>query len=350
MKKSLSVFTAVAGAATLFGAGIASAQTLYVTDQTGANGGDLTILSLGGGPTQTVSNASTGQNFLSTPTGIAVDTAVGSAYAGDVFVANSDGGATGEGTVAIFDPGTGKFLGDIATGLTNPEGIAFDSSGNLYVASDTASGSIIQYSGTALTNVNTAYATGLANPYGVTVNALNTLFVSATGNGGALFTISGAGATPSLFNPSFSPETAPTGPQGVVIGPNGDLYVVYNNAGTPQSAQITLAGTGAVVGPLGTTLTLPEGLTFDGNKNLYVADFGANMVTEFTFSGFNSNTGLYTYSSTSTYGTGSGPTFLAFDPLSGGAVPEPSTYALLLAGVAALYFVQRRRTTAPVKA
>jgi sugar lactone lactonase YvrE len=340
MKKSLLVLTA-----TLLGAGIAAAQDIYVTDQTSDQ---LTVIPTGGGATQTISNP-VSQSFLDAPTGIAVDSDPSSSYYGDVFVANS-----ADNTIVTYDPTTGTFatFANDSTNpgsLNNPEGLAFDSNGNLYVANSTASGFITQFS-TLSTAVNTAYATGLANPYGVSANALNQLFVSVTGNAGGLITIPNAGNV-NAFNPSFSPSSAPTGPEGVTIGPNGDLYVVYTNGGSSVAGQVTLGGTGAVVvSSLGGT-NIPLGLIFDENKNLYVADFGANLVTEYVFAGFNSSTGLYTYSSTATFptGTSSGPTFLAFDPVSQ-TVPEPGTYAMLFGGLAALYVMQRRRTAAPVQA
>jgi len=335
MKKSLKFLTALAGAATLLGAGIANAD-IYVTDHTSDQ---LTVIS-SGGTLSTISNPMT-QTFLNSPTGIAVDTVVGSQYYGDVFVANSTG--TVSGTIVTYNPTTQQF-GTFATGLSSPEGLAFDSAGNLYVASNVAGGFITQYSGLNLTSVNTSYGTGITNPFDVTATGAGQLYVTS-GFTGLIKQIAAGGGAASAFTPSVAPNT----PAGVVIGPNGDLYVV--NTSTPNVEQIKVNGNASTaVASSGQNLSTPEGLVFDANGNLYVADYGNNTVTEYTLASFN-QLGQTTYSYLQTFDGEAfdGPLFLAFDPETA-AVPEPGTYAMLLGGLAALYFVQRRRKLATVKA
>jgi len=331
MKKSLKFLTVIAGAATLLGAGIANAD-IYVTDNTSDQ---LTVISAGG--TLNVINNPLSQTFLNSPTGIAVDTVSGSQYFGDVFVANSVG------TIVTYDPTTQAF-GTFATGLSNPEGLAFDSAGNLYVASNVSSGSILQYSGLNLTSLNSSYGTGITNPFGVTATGAGQLYVTS-GVTGLIKQIAAGGGAATAFTPSVAPNT----PAGIVIGPNGDLYVV--NTSTPNVEQIKVNGNASTaVASSGEQLSTPEGLVFDSNGNLYVADYGNNTVTEYTLAGFN-QLGQTTYSYLQTFNGEAfdGPLFLAFDPV-GSAVPEPGTYAMLLSGLAALYFVQRRRKLATVQA
>ena len=331
MKKSLKFLTLIAGAATLLGAGIANAD-IYVTDNTSDQ---LTVIGAGGTLTE-ISNPMS-QTYLNSPTGIAVDTVAGSQYFGDVFVANSVG------TIVTYDPTT-KAFGTFATGLSSPEGLAFDSAGNLYVASNVSAGSILQYSGLNLTSLNSSYGTGITNPFGVTATGAGQLYVTS-GVTGLIKQIAAGGGAATAFTPSVAPAT----PAGIVIGPNGDLYVV--NTATPNVEQIQVNGNASTaVASSGQNLNTPEGLVFDSNGNLYVADYGNNTVTEYALAGFN-QLGQTTYSYLQTFNGGAfdGPLFLAFDPATS-AVPEPGTYAMLLGGLAALYFVQRRRKLATVQA
>jgi sugar lactone lactonase YvrE len=331
MKKSLKFLTLIAGAATLLGAGFANAD-IYVTDNTSDQ---LTIIGAGG----TLTNVSNpiSQTFLNSPTGIAVDTVSGSQYFGDVFLANSVG------TIVTYNPTTQTF-GTFATGLSSPEGLAFDSAGNLYVASNVASGSIAQYSGLNLTTVNSTYGSAITNPFDVTATGAGQLYVTS-GVTGLIKQIAAGGGAATSFTPSVAPAT----PAGIVIGPNGDLYVV--NTGTPNVEQIKVNGNSSTaVATSGGNLNTPEGLVFDAAGDLYVADFGNNTVTEYGFGSIN-QLGQTTYNYLQTFGPSNfdGPLFLAFDPVSS-AVPEPGTYAMLLGGLAALYFVQRRRSLTTVKA
>jgi len=331
MKKSLKFLTAVAGVATLLGSGMAKAD-IYVTDLLSDQ---LTVIAPDG--SLSVINNPVTQTFLNGPEGIAVDTVAGSQYYGDVFVANNTSGS-----IVTYNPTTQKFS-TFATGLTDPTGLAFDGAGNLYVASGASSGIISQYSGLNLTSLNSTYGTGLSFPFGITATNAGQLYVTTGGNGLIEQIAAGGGAAT-----SFTPTTPPNVPGGIVVGPNGDLYV--SNTGTPNVEQIKVNGNASVaVATSGSNLNEPEGLVFDAAGNLYIADYGSNQVTEYALTGFNQlGQTTYTYLKTFDGEAFDGPVFLAFDSV-GAAVPEPGTYALLLGGLAAVYFVQRRRTLAPAK-
>ncbi|HVN63292.1 MAG TPA: choice-of-anchor D domain-containing protein [Candidatus Binataceae bacterium] len=83
------------------------------------------------GPTSTISGAETG---LSNPFGIALDST------GNIYVANLSGGASNLGSVTVYAAGASGDAAPIEnisgpdTGLNYPWGIAVDSSGSLYVA------------------------------------------------------------------------------------------------------------------------------------------------------------------------------------------------------------------------
>src|SRR5262249_14822695 len=77
-------------------------------------------------------------------------------------------------------------------------------------------------------------------------------------------------------------------PEGIVIDPDGNLFVVCNGDSTirkitPEGVVTTFAGSSGVTGSadgVGTnaTFNFPFGLAIDGNRNLYVTDRGNNLV------------------------------------------------------------------------
>jgi MYXO-CTERM domain-containing protein len=80
---------------------------------------------------------------------------------GDLFVGNAAGGATGQGTIVEIKPGGARSV--FATGLNNPQQLAFNNAGDLFEA-DFYSGKINEFTpgGTEST-----FASGLAYPSGL---------------------------------------------------------------------------------------------------------------------------------------------------------------------------------------
>jgi DNA-binding beta-propeller fold protein YncE len=160
--------------------------------------------------------------------------------------------------------------------LDFPFGLAFDSSGNLYVAN-----------------------------YGNYGN--NTIMKFAPNGTGSLFaSISSSG----LVNPV-----------GLAFDSSGNLYVACSGNNTIM--KFTTSGTGSLFASSG--LDEPRGLAFDSSGNLYVANSGNNTIEEFTPNG----TG-------SLFASGGldEPYFIAVE------VPEPSIWAMLATGVGALFCVR----------
>ncbi|MGH7813229.1 MAG: choice-of-anchor D domain-containing protein [Candidatus Binataceae bacterium] len=136
-----------------------------------------------------------GNTEISSPMGDAV---IGSLD--DICNANNGGGPSRFGSITCFDmcgnpapvfaPVTGAAYGDSNAGLAYPEGIAIDSAGNLYVANNeggiNGSGSITEYSfaqvesGGNVTPINTIAGTRteLGQPVGIAVDSNDTVYVA----------------------------------------------------------------------------------------------------------------------------------------------------------------------------
>jgi sugar lactone lactonase YvrE len=306
--------TLIAGVATIFCAGSAVADTLYVSESTN------NTVSIINTSTDAINNIGSSE-YLNTPTGLAFNSA------GDLFIANY--ATPNGGFIEEYDPTTQTFS-RFASGLANPDGLAFDSAGDLYVA-NYIGGTITEFA--AGSSVGTTYASGLINPNGIAIDKFGDLYVGL-GNGlNAIARIAPGGAT-TVFDTS---GTGTSKPNGLTFGPDGNLYVANYGNSTVEKVATDLSGSTFI--PSG--LDNPIDVAFDSTGDLFVTNYSNDTVTEYNPAGQLINT----FDTTDICG----PTFETFGPGSL-AVPEPSTYALLLGGLAGLYYFQRRRTAQLVKA
>src|SRR5512135_3305423 len=104
--------------------------------------------------------------------GLAVGSA-GRAEAGQVLYASFDNG-----TIERFDLATGQDLGPFASGLSSPQGLAFDASGNLFAA-NSGNNTIAK-----ITSGGTVspFASGLSSPQGLAFDASGNLYVANNGD------------------------------------------------------------------------------------------------------------------------------------------------------------------------
>lgn len=269
----------------------------------------------------------------------------------------------GNGNIVEINPQGGQSV--FATGLNTPNGLAFDSAGDLFVANE-GSGTIDEFinNGGVLSSTPVLYASGLDDPFDLAFGPGGLLFASEYGNGD-IAEISSSG-TVSTY------ATGLAGPEGLAFGTGLVLYVANHNGGSITS--ISAGGTKTtVVSDLGSPSGLivsgleilessqigndideivsktaetyvsglddPNGIALDGADKLFEADTGSGDINEFTKT--LGPTGGITETN---FGSGlDEPVGLAFQP-----VPEPSALGLLAVGATA-FLGWRRKVNGGIK-
>jgi uncharacterized protein (TIGR03437 family) len=246
---------------------------------------------------------------LGTVTGVAIDAT------GEVFVADSQNNLVMQfspagGLTVVAGNGIQGFSGDGGSAtnasLNGPTGIAVDSAGNLYIA-DTSNNRIRKVSGGIITTVagggtglgdgGPATHASLLQPEGVAVDAAGTLYIAdllderiRKVSSGTITTVAGNGVQG--FGGDGGPATAASlyYPQCVVVDPAGNLYI--SDVGNHRIRKVsggtitTFAGNG-MLGSTGdggpatsAEISFPDGLALDSAGNLYLSDTNFNRIRE----------------------------------------------------------------------
>jgi sugar lactone lactonase YvrE len=236
---------------------------------------------------------------------------------------------TGTGGILQVNPGNLKtiagtgisgYTGDggaaIAAELNIPDGMAFDSLGNLYIA-DTLN-SVIRKVDTA-GNITTAAGNGtpgfsgdggpatsaeLTIPYSVALDAAGNLYIQDTGNArirkvdatGTITTIAGNGTAGYGGDGGPAANAQLSGNQGARFDKFGNLY--FADCGNGAVRKIDTNGTITTVAGNGTTgfsgdggpatsaeLSCPSGVTFDAAGDFFIADYSNNRVRKVDITG-----------------------------------------------------------------
>ncbi len=184
-------------------------------------------------------------------------------------------------SVLVYAPNSTKVAQTITNGIDNPTALAFDSSGNLYVANIPyhKRGWVSVYPPGGKSPVTTI-TKGINNPSALAIDATGTLYVS---NCPRCFNVSGS-VSVSVYTagkqlPSYSISKGVSDPYALALDSSGDLYV----ANSPLLMNPARAGRGSIsVYPPGkATLKYsvtegvdgPSAMAFDSSGNLYVAEY-----------------------------------------------------------------------------
>ncbi len=300
--------------------------------------------------------------ILNQPTGIALDSS-GNLYIADsenfrIREATNHGGANPISTIA--GNGGVSYSGDggqaTKAQLNSPLAVAADSSGNLYVADTannvvrkvTAAGAISTLAGNGAVGSGgdgaAATSAQLNAPQGVAVDSSGNVYISDTGNArvrkvssaGAISTVAGNGNAGNAGDGSAATGAQLNLPVGLAVDSAGNLFIAdYGNNRVRKVAASsgtisTVAGNGVQGyggdGHAATSAALngPQSVAVDANGNLYIADSQNNRVRVVTPAGTISTvagTGLPGYTGDGHAATGANivsPTGLVVD--SSGAV------------------------------
>ena len=220
---------------------------------------------------------STFASSITSPRGLAFDAS------GNLYVASY----ASSGSIYKITPA--GVLSTFASGITYPIGLAFDASGNLYVASYASSGYIYKYT---TAGVKSTFASGITYPEGLAFDTSGNLYVASYASSGHIYKYTSAGAQ-STFASSISD------PEGLAFDASGNLYVAsYSSSG--HIYKYTSAGTQST---FASSVSYPTGLAFDATGNLYVANSVQGYIYKFT-SGGTKSTLISSLSS---------PQYIAFD-------------------------------------
>jgi len=175
----------------------------------------------------------------------------------------------------------------IATGATLA-GLAFDSSGDLWVDGYGAE-AVIEYAKSQLTKpvpTPAVYILGseLSSPFGLAFDSSGDLWVGNEGNGQVLE------YTKNQLKKSGSPApkldiSGGSHVQEVVFDSSGNLWTTTGKANSVieyKKSQLTKPPASPAVSNNSTRLSWPAGLAFDASGNLWVANYSGETVVEFT--------------------------------------------------------------------
>jgi YVTN family beta-propeller protein len=226
---------------------------------------------------------------------------------------------TGSGTVN----GTGDGGSALLATFDSPAGVAQDSLGNIYVVDQAANyvrkfdvnGNITAFAGVpgygpgSFSGDNgQATAAHLSNPIGIAIDSSNNVYIADTGNfrirkvvpsTGVITTYAGTGN--GFFTGANAPNTVIPGPEGIAFDSSNNLYIACTNA----SLVLKVASSGATTiaaGVLGTSgsgtpgyngdnilantaeVDFPSAVATDSAGNVYIADTSNNRIRKITVS------------------------------------------------------------------
>ena len=298
-----------------------SSGNLYIADTLNrrirkVSGGNINTIAGNGILSYSGDGGPAGSAQLNTPQSVAVDSS------GNVYIADTVNNVVRKintsGVITTFaGNGTAGFGGDGgppgSAQLNGPEGVAVDSSGNVYI-SDTHNARVRKVSGGAINTVagngspgysgdnGPATSAQIEIPLGLAVDSAGNLYIADFVNnvvrkvsGGTITTVAGTGLVGQGGDGVPATTSALNGPTGVAVDSNGNLYIsdANNNVVREVSGGTirTIAGN-HVPGYSGdggpataAMLANPGGIAVDASGNVYIAD-GSSVIRKLYPTGF----------------------------------------------------------------
>jgi sugar lactone lactonase YvrE len=158
-------------------------------------------------------------------------------------------------------------LGSQPSGMFQPEGVAVDTAGNVYIA-DSGNNAIKEWVNAYNTNI-TLVGSGLASPAGVALdNAGNVYIADAGDNAVKEWNVANSNLTTVV-------SMGPVSPAGIALDSYGNIYIA-----DPADAAIRewVAATASLTTLVSSGLDLPESVAVDRAGNLYIADTGSSAI------------------------------------------------------------------------
>jgi len=317
-------------------AGVADAGTIQAGDLIVVDRGNMTLDDIN--PTTGALNFVIASGF-SNPQGLAINSQ-GIIFVSDIGTSTID---QVNPTTGMITPFSGMGAGTGPT-LDRPFQMAFNSSGTLYVAdggtpngNTTAVFAIDTHGNRTLVAGNNGSSNNLFAQFlaGLALDSKGNIYAGAP-TGHTIYSVASGTAT--------SLSTAATAPQGLAFGANGQLLAINGNPSNPAiysinpmhgNASILSDNSGAQSGPAFNVL---RGITVAPNGTIYATDVGNNDIYA-----VDPSTGDRLLVSSSVGGaTGSLTYGIAVYTAVSSAVPEPSSVVLLAVGAAGLILYRKR--------
>jgi hypothetical protein len=228
-----------------------------------------------GGDVAPVSTLSGSRTALNRPDGLAFDSV------GDLYVADADTPAVTEYQAGAYgNVAPVKTISGSATGLFTPAGITLDSVGDVYVAND-ASNTITVYAATADGDTApirtiTGVSTQLNKPWGLTLDAAGHLWVANFGSNMLSEYAAGANGNASPIATIGGTKTLLSNPLGLGQDATGHLLVVNGSPGSvtgyANAPPFGNEAPGVVIRGAGARLVYPTSVDVDAANRRYVAN------------------------------------------------------------------------------
>ena len=209
-------------------------------------------------------------------------------------------------TVREYNATTGAFVKIASSGgaLSDPLGLVIGLDGNLLV-SDGVTNQVKRYDSATGAFIDVFASTNLAGPMGMTIHQ-GALYVT---NSNPPQGVQRFDAATGVNTGNFVPSLANPGPRDVKVNPaNNRLYVLYYNAATVETFDLTTMASFGLLMPAGSPmgsggLYTPSAMAFGPDGNLYISGgtFGGNLgvrrynPTTGAFINFFANTGSDLY-------------------------------------------------------